>query len=63
MPSLLAAATNKAVEAGFNAGAFIKDTAALIGGRGGGKPSMAQAGGQEPAGLDPALDKARELLD
>lgn len=61
-PSLLAAATEKAAQAGFNAGALIKELAPLIDGRGGGKPTMAQAGGKDKAGLDSALAKAKELL-
>ena len=62
-PSLLAAATSKAVNAGFDAGALIRELAPLIGGKGGGKPYMAQAGGKDPEGLDAALEKARETLE
>jgi alanyl-tRNA synthetase len=62
MPLILAAATNQAVEAGFNAGALIKQIAACIEGTGGGKPTMAQAGGKQAQGLDAALDTARKLL-
>jgi alanyl-tRNA synthetase len=61
-PLLLAAGTPAAVDAGFDAGAIIKQIAPLIGGGGGGKPTMAQAGGKTPQGIDPALDKARTLL-
>jgi alanyl-tRNA synthetase len=60
-PSLLAAATNQAVAAGFDAGALIRELAPLIEGKGGGKPSFAQAGGSNPSGLDAALAKAREI--
>ncbi|MDR1089313.1 MAG: alanine--tRNA ligase [Coriobacteriales bacterium] len=62
MPSLLAAATTRAVAAGFDAGALIRELAPLIGGRGGGKPSMAQAGGKDAQGLDAALTLARDML-
>jgi len=63
MPSLLAAATNKAVAAGFDAGALISQLAPMIGGRGGGKASMAQAGGKDATGLDAALAKVRSILE
>jgi len=43
----LAAANDKATDAGFHAGNQIKDIAASLGGRGGGKPSMAQGGADE----------------
>lgn len=61
-PILLAAGGDNAVAAGFNAGAVIKQIAREIKGGGGGKPSMAQAGGKDVSGLDAALAAARELL-
>ena len=61
-PLLLAAGTDAAVAAGFNAGAIIKAIAPAIQGGGGGKPTMAQAGGKNAAGIDDALAKAREIL-
>ena len=61
-PVLMAAATDEAVAAGFNAGNVIKAIAGNIKGGGGGKPTMAQAGGKDAAGIDAALDAARELL-
>lgn len=60
--ALLAAATESAVAAGFNAGAIIKQISQRVGGRGGGKPNMAQAGGSDGAGIEPALAEAREIL-
>ncbi|MBO4365592.1 MAG: hypothetical protein J5804_04785, partial [Eggerthellaceae bacterium] len=54
--------TDEAVAAGFNAGAIIKAIAPCIKGGGGGKPTMAQAGGKDASGLDAALDAAREQL-
>jgi len=60
--ALLAGATDAAVAAGFSAGDVVKEIAALVGGRGGGKPNMAQAGGTDPAGIDAALDAARAML-
>ena len=61
-PVLMAAATDEAVAAGFNAGNVIKAIAGNIKGGGGGKPTMAQAGGKDAAGIDAALDAARELF-
>ena len=61
-PLLLAAASDEAVAEGFNAGAIIKAVASHIKGGGGGKLSMAQAGGKDIEGLDAALDAARELF-
>lgn len=60
--SLLAGATNSAVAAGFSAGNIVKEIAELVGGRGGGKPAMAQAGGSNAAGIDAALEAARTKL-
>lgn len=61
-PALLAAATDDAVSAGFKAGDVIKEISAHVGGRGGGKPTMAQAGGKDASGIPAALDAARALL-
>ena len=60
--SLLAGATDSAVVAGFSAGDIVKEIAELVGGRGGGKPAMAQAGGSNAAGIDAALEAARTKL-
>ena len=60
--ALLAGGTDGAVEHGFAAGAIIKEIAGLVGGRGGGKPAMAQAGGSDASGIDAALDAARAAL-
>ncbi|MGN0261427.1 MAG: alanine--tRNA ligase [Eggerthellaceae bacterium] len=61
-PLLLAAGTQEAVDAGFNAGVVIKAISGNIKGGGGGKPTMAQAGGKDASGLEAALDAAREML-
>ena len=61
-PVLMAAATDEAVAAGFDAGAVIKGIAGAIKGGGGGKPTMAQAGGKDASGIDAALSEARKLL-
>ncbi len=46
----------------MHAGKLIKELAPLVGGRGGGKPDFAQAGGKDPSGLDKLLEKANELV-
>ena len=61
--SLLAMATDEAQKKGAHAGNLIKGIAALVGGGGGGRPNMAQAGGKNPAGVDEALLKAKEVLE
>ncbi len=47
---------------GVNAGHVIRDAAALIGGKGGGRPTMARAGGKDPAGLPDALALAEKTI-
>jgi alanyl-tRNA synthetase len=59
---LMAAGTPEAVEKGFDAGALIKAMGPAVGGGGGGKPQMAQAGGKNPAGIPDALEIARNML-
>jgi alanyl-tRNA synthetase len=46
----------------YRAGDLVKELSKTLGGRGGGKPEMAQAGGGDPAQLDAALAKVYELL-
>ena len=60
--ALLAAATETAVAKGFNAGKVIKEISGLVGGRGGGRPQMAQAGGSDASGIDAALEAAKGLV-
>ncbi|XP_073292814.1 alanine--tRNA ligase, chloroplastic/mitochondrial isoform X2 [Primulina huaijiensis] len=60
--SLVAAFTPGVVSLGIHAGKFIGPIAKLCGGRGGGRPNFAQAGGSEPENLLVALEKAREEL-
>ncbi|MDD2958930.1 MAG: alanine--tRNA ligase [Lachnospiraceae bacterium] len=60
--NLMATATDGAMKAGAHAGNLIKGIAALVGGGGGGRPNMAQAGGKNPAGVTDALAKAEEVL-
>ncbi len=60
--NLMAAATKGAVEKGAHAGNLIKEIAGLVGGGGGGRPNMAQAGGKNPEGIDDAIQCAKEVL-
>ncbi len=60
--NLIATATDGAVAKGAHAGNLIKEVAGLVGGGGGGKPTMAQAGGKNPAGIPEAIDKAVEVM-
>ena len=53
--NLMATATDEAQKKGAHAGNLIKAIAALVGGGGGGRPGMAQAGGKNPAGVDDAI--------
>ena len=61
--NLMATATDAAMKAGAHAGNLIKGIAALVGGGGGGRPNMAQAGGKNPAGVADALAKTEEVLE
>ena len=60
--NLIAMATDEAMEKGAHAGNLIKGIAALVGGGGGGRPNMAQAGGKNPAGIPDAIAKVEEVL-
>ncbi len=60
--NLMATATEGAVKKGVHAGNLIKAIASLVGGGGGGRPNMAQAGGKNPAGVEDALKKAEEVI-
>ena len=60
--NLIAMATDGAMAKGAHAGNLIKGIAGLVGGGGGGRPNMAQAGGKNPAGIPDAIAKAEEVL-
>lgn len=55
-------AVSKDLQTRFTAPQLIKDVAAEVGGSGGGRPDMAQAGGTNPAGIDAAFAKLRSLI-
>ena len=61
--NLIAMATDGAQAKGAHAGNLIKGIAALVGGGGGGRPNMAQAGGKNPAGIANAIAEAAKVLE
>lgn len=61
--SLLAMATQEAMNRGAHAGNLIKAAAAIVGGGGGGRPNMAQAGGKNPEKIGEAISKVPELVE
>ncbi len=61
-PNFVAAATPDLVARGVHAGNLVKAIAQKVGGGGGGKPTLAQAGGKDVAGLDAALAAVPALV-
>lgn len=61
--NLMAMATDEAMKKGAHAGNLIKGIASLVGGGGGGRPNMAQAGGKNPGGIAEALEEAVRILE
>ena len=61
--NIVVMATDSAVKAGAHAGNLIKAVAPIVGGGGGGRPNMAQAGGKNPAGIDDALAAVKAELE
>ncbi|MCI8898723.1 MAG: alanine--tRNA ligase, partial [Lachnospiraceae bacterium] len=61
--NMIAMATQGAMDKGAHAGNLIKGIAALVGGGGGGRPNMAQAGGRNPAGIDAAIAESAKVLE
>ncbi|MDE6185237.1 MAG: hypothetical protein K2G39_07430, partial [Lachnospiraceae bacterium] len=60
--NMVAMATEEAMNKGAHAGNLIKGIAALVGGGGGGRPNMAQAGGKNPEGIEQAVAEAIKVL-
>ena len=60
--SLLAMVTDEAIKKGAHAGNLIKNLAVQVGGGGGGRPNMAQAGGKSAEGISKVINKAEEEL-
>jgi hypothetical protein len=61
--NLMVMAGESAVKKGAHAGNIVKAIAGFVGGGGGGRPNMAQAGGKKPEGIDEALLAAKTTLD
>ncbi len=61
--NLIAMATDNAMSKGAHAGNLIKELAVLVGGGGGGRPNMAQAGGKNPSGIDNVIERASKALE
>ncbi len=60
-PSLLVAASRDLAAEGFDAGAIVREAAPIIGGGGGGRPDLAQAGGRDAGRLPEAIEEAGRL--
>jgi alanyl-tRNA synthetase len=59
---VLLVAVTKDLTNKVKAGDLVREAAKLVGGKGGGKPDLAQAGGPDAAGLDKALQRVEELV-
>ncbi len=60
---LVARVSSDLIEKGYKAGDLVGEIAQEVGGGGGGRPDMAQAGGSQPENLDRAFSKAREIIN
>ncbi|MBZ0186049.1 MAG: alanine--tRNA ligase [Candidatus Obscuribacterales bacterium] len=61
--SLVCAISKKLVSRGFNAGKIVNEVATACGGKGGGRPELAQAGGKEPGKLTEALSAGSKMVE
>ena len=62
-PLLIAAVTEDLIERGLHAGELVKFAAEPLGGGGGGRPTLAQAGGKDPSQIETALRYARDWIE
>ncbi len=60
--NVVVTATDGAIKKGVHSGNIIKELAKCVGGGGGGRPNMAQAGGKDPTGIKTAIKRAEEIL-
>ncbi len=61
--NLIVMVTDEAIKAGAHAGNLVKELAVLVGGGGGGRPNLAQAGGKNPAGIEALIEAAPKALE
>lgn len=61
--NLISMATEEAMKKGAHAGNLIKEVASIVGGGGGGRPNMAQAGGKDPSRVKEAVEKAYQVAE
>ena len=61
-PQIIVAVTDDLVNRGLHAGNIVKNLSAIIGGGGGGRPALAQAGGNDPEKLSDAIREAENII-
>lgn len=61
-PAFIATGTASVIEKGVKAGDVVNAAAVVVGGRGGGRPDLAQAGGKDASKVDEALSRAKEFI-
>ena len=61
-PHFVASVTEDLVKRGLDAGKIVKAVAKVVGGGGGGKPTLAQAGGKDPTRLNEALAQVKDVV-
>ena len=61
-PMIICAVTDDLIKRGLNAGEIVRGAAGVMGGSGGGRPNLAQAGGKDPAKLSEAIDQAATAI-
>jgi alanyl-tRNA synthetase len=59
---IICAVTDDLIKRGLNAGEIVRNAATVMGGSGGGRPNLAQAGGKDPAKLSEAVDLAAATI-
>ena len=60
--TLVAGVSKPLLDRGAHAGNWVKEVASIVGGGGGGRADLAQAGGRDPSRLAEALERAREVI-
>ena len=61
--NLVAMATKDSLQKGIHCGKIKKEVASIVGGGGGGRPDMAQAGGKNPEKIAEAIEKSYEIIE